>query len=277
LTEPFEQIPAATNIVLRAGAYVVRAERRPLESVRWEHDLLEFLAAEVPEIVAPIRARDGTTFLLAPDGLVVSVVPFVDGIHMKRRGARVRSQLPPLLGRIHTRAKRWPVARQRPAQPAFSELDWERNLWWDWALLEPSPVLVRTLARTRDWVADAPPLERCAIHGDFHPGNVLAVQGRPVAVLDWSFARLDWPAFDLACVVGLLALRRDGSIDREVAERTLAAYANAGGPGEPTVLVPLLRLFFLAVALFSLTRRARGQSWNPQIVAMMERGLERLG
>jgi Ser/Thr protein kinase RdoA (MazF antagonist) len=115
------------------------------------------------------------------------------------------------------------------------------------------------------------------LHGDFNPGNVLAVHGRPVAVLDWSAARLDWAAYDLACVVGLLALERDGSIDREVADRALAAYAEAGGPGEHDALVPLLRLFLLAVALFSLTRRARGESWNPQIVALVERGLAKLG
>ena len=84
-------------------------------------------------------------------------------------------------------------------------------------------------------------------------------------------------AYDLACVVGLLALERDGSIDREVADRALAAYAEAGGPGEHDALVPLLRLFLLAVALFSLTRRARGESWNPQIVALVERGLAKLG
>ena len=46
---------------------------------------------------------------------------------------------------------------------------------------------------------------------------------------------------------------------------------------EHDALVPLLRLFLLAVALFSLTRRARGESWNPQIVALVERGLAKLG
>jgi Ser/Thr protein kinase RdoA (MazF antagonist) len=276
LHAPFEPIPAATNVVARSGPYVVRSERRPVRSVRWEHDLLRFLAADVPEVVAPIRARDGTTFLTRGRS-VISVFPFVEGRHMKRKGSRVRAQLPRLLGRVHKRASEWPVRHQRPGQPSFRELDWQTNLWWDWDLIQPTPVLARTFDRTREWVADSPRLTRCAIHGDFHPGNVLALNGRPVAVLDWSFARLDWPAFDLACVVGLLALERDGSIDPEVADRALAAYSDTGGPGEHSALVPLLRLFFLAVSLFSLTRRARGQSWNPQIVALMERGLGKLG
>src|SRR5205814_1149272 len=121
-----------------------------------------------------------------------------------------------------------------------------------------------TCPRSSRRFANAPPLTRCAIHGDFNPGNVLAVHGRPVAVLDWSAARLDWAAYDLACVVGLLALERDGSIDREVADRALAAYAEAGGPGEHDALVPLLRLFLLAGALFSLTVCARGETWHRQ-------------
>jgi Ser/Thr protein kinase RdoA (MazF antagonist) len=276
LAAPLEPIPAATNVVLRSGPYVVRSERRSVKSVLWEHDLLGFLAADVPEVVAPIPARDGTTFL-ARGRSVVSVFPYVEGRHMSRTGARVRAQLPPLLGRIHARAAEWPVRRQRPGQPSFSRWNWETNLWWDWSLVEPSRVVETAFARAREWVANAPPLTRCAIHGDFNPGNVLAVHGRPVAVLDWSAARLDWAAYDLACVVGLLALERDGSIDREVADRALAAYAEAGGPGEHDALVPLLRLFLLAVALFSLTRRARGESWNPQIVALVERGLAKLG
>jgi Ser/Thr protein kinase RdoA (MazF antagonist) len=36
------------------------------------------------------------------------------------------------------------------------------------------------------------------IHGDFHPGNVLFAQDSVKAVIDWDFARLDDPLFDLA-------------------------------------------------------------------------------
>ena len=102
LAAPLEPIPAATTVVLRSGPYVVRSERRSVKSVLWEHDLLGFLAADVPEVVAPIPARDGTTFL-ARGRSVVSVFPYVEGRHMSRTGARVRVQLPQLLGRIHAR------------------------------------------------------------------------------------------------------------------------------------------------------------------------------
>ncbi len=36
------------------------------------------------------------------------------------------------------------------------------------------------------------------VHGDFHPGNVLTVDGRVSAVLDVDLARLAPPAYELA-------------------------------------------------------------------------------
>jgi Ser/Thr protein kinase RdoA (MazF antagonist) len=276
LEEPFEAIRAATNLVRRVGAYVVRAEHRSVASVRWEHELVAFLAEEVPEVVAPIPASDGSTFL-ERDGQVVSLFPYVEGEHIERTDESVRSELPNVLGRIHARASAWSERKQRPGQPSFRTLDWESNLWWDRSLVDRTPLLDDAFDRTVAWVANAPDLRICAIHGDFNPGNVLAREGKVVAVIDWSFSRLDWAAADLACMTGLLAVQADGSLDERIVDEAVTPYADAGGPGEPDVLVPLLRLFFLDVALFALTRKARGESWNPGIVALMERALEHLG
>ena len=275
LEKPFEPIPALTNAVFRSGSYVVRCERRPTESVRWEHDLLLFLAADVPEVTAPLRARDGTTFV-ARQGHIVSIFPYVEGEHVHRSDESVGPQLAEVLARIHRRALAWPVDAQRPAQPSFQELDWEKNLWWDLALFELSPIVADALDRSRAWLATQPSLAVCAIHGDLHPGNILTHDGRIAAILDWSFARLDWPAFDLACGVGISALGQDGAIDDAVAGRVVEAYTAADGPGELEPLEPLLRIFFLAISLFSLTLTARGQVSNPEMVALMERALARL-
>jgi Ser/Thr protein kinase RdoA (MazF antagonist) len=276
LAEPLEPIPARTNVVVRAGAYVIRSERHTPESVRWEHELLEFLACEVPEVVAPIRAADGNTFLVQK-GYVVSVFPYIEGEHVKRLDGGVRTRLPDVLARVHRRALAWPQKEQRPAQPSFRELDWDTNFWWDVSLVELSPLLEEAVERSREWVSNAPVLTECAIHGDVHPGNVLAAGGRITGLLDWSFARLDWAAIDLAYAVGVLTLQGDGSIDPAAVDEVITTYANAGGPGEPDVLVPLLRIFFVDFALFSLTRRARGENSNPEIGPMMERGLAKLG
>jgi Ser/Thr protein kinase RdoA (MazF antagonist) len=275
LEDNLEPIPALTNVVLRSDGYVVRCERRDVESVAWEHDLLLFLAADVPEIAAPLRALDGTTFV-ARARQIVSVLPYIEGEHLRRSDETARRELPDVLGRIHRRALAWPVEQQRPSQPSYLTLDWEKNLWWDLGLFEPSPVLADALDRTRAWLDSRPELTVCAIHGDLNPGNVLTRDGRIVAILDWSFARIDWATFDLACAVGLMALREDGSIDSAVARRVVGAYGGADGPGEADAVEPLLRIFFLAVSLFSLTLTARGQGSNPGMVALMERALTRL-
>jgi Ser/Thr protein kinase RdoA (MazF antagonist) len=265
----------ATGALLRAGDIVVRAERIDPESVRWEHRLLRFLAEEIDEVVAPLPAQDGSTFYVDQDR-VVSVFPFVDG-QSRASDASLRQRLPSLLAHLHRRSQAWEVHEQRLGVPAFRERDWERNDWWDWKLVEKTPPLVRAFEELRDWVANAPALEVCAIHGDFHPGNVLSRSGRIVGIVDWQYARLDWPAFELAGIVWDLA-REPGStaVDPAVRDAVVSEYGTAGGPGEPESLVSLMRLRALAALLFSLTRAARGQSFNPSFVALHHQAIQHL-
>jgi aminoglycoside phosphotransferase (APT) family kinase protein len=70
----------------------------------------------------------------------------------------------------------------------------------------------------------APPASRPAlVHGDYHPGNTLWRRGRLCGVVDWDFARVDEPAFDVAyCRLDLALL--DGL---EAAEAFLRAYETA--------------------------------------------------
>src|SRR4051812_26335966 len=60
---------------------VVRFVRPPVDpaGVEWEHRLLRRLAASTPLVVAPLAARDGSTFFLSKDGDAVVVLPFVEG------------------------------------------------------------------------------------------------------------------------------------------------------------------------------------------------------
>ncbi len=102
------------NVVLRSGDVVVRVEVREAASVAWEHELLAWLAAEVPEVVAPLPAADGSTVLATGDR-VVSVFPFVEG-----------------------EPSTWPQTRERPGRPSYAGLDWECNDWWDSSLV-PKP------------------------------------------------------------------------------------------------------------------------------------------
>ena len=112
------------NMLLRAGDVVIRIEDRSPESVAWEHELVGFLAAAIPEVLAPLAALDGSTYLVH-DGRVLSLLPLVEGVH--------DGVFPPeLLARIHRRGLEWPTSEHRPDRPSYRDLDWERN---DWAIL----------------------------------------------------------------------------------------------------------------------------------------------
>jgi Ser/Thr protein kinase RdoA (MazF antagonist) len=272
------QLPGgASGALLRAGEVAVRVEEANPTSLRWEHELLLFLAEEIDEVVAPLLARDGSTFYLDGDR-AVSVFPFVGGRTLRSRERSFRHVLPRLLARLHARGQAWTAHDQRPDVPSLRERDWQRNDWWDWDLVEKTPSLVRAFEELRDWVSNAPDLTVCAIHGDFHPGNVL-VRGRQiVGVVDWQYAHLDWPSLELAGAVWELA-REPGSIavDPARSETVVGDYLAAGGPGEPEYLRPLMRLESLITVLFSLTRAARGLSWNPEFAALLLATLDELG
>jgi Ser/Thr protein kinase RdoA (MazF antagonist) len=231
------------NLLLRCDDLVLRIEKRHPESVAWEHELLAWLSAEIGEIVTPVPADDGSTFL-AFDDRVATVLPFVDGA--PRAGIAVAE----LLARIHTRGAAWPHARARPGRPAYSELDWERNDWWDWSVVPKPPELVRGFERARAWIESGPELAVTPIHGDPAQQNVLWRDGRIVAVLDWEWARMDWPALELANAAWTFA---EDDVDTFV-----AAYCAAGGPGEPEALDEGMRIFVLANALYTLTRDPSG-------------------
>jgi Ser/Thr protein kinase RdoA (MazF antagonist) len=267
----------ASGSSFRAGDVVVRVQEADPESVRWEHAFVRFLAEEIPEVVEPLAAADGSTFF-ADDGKFVSVFPFVEGGEVRDREGSFRHELPVLLARLHRRALAWPVAEPRVGVPALRDRDWDRNDWWDWSIVERTPSLTRAFEELRRWVADADGLCVCAIHGDFHSGNLLARDGRIVAVVDWQFARRDWPAFELASLAWDLAWdEQTGAVDAAARDSAVRAYVDAGGPGEPEVLLPMARLEALVTVLFSLTRAAHGLSWNPDFTRRLLAMLDDLG
>jgi Ser/Thr protein kinase RdoA (MazF antagonist) len=272
LPTPLEPLATIRNLVFRSGAYVIRDVEAPVENVAWEHDLLTFLAPQLSEIVPPLRAADDTTFLSA-DGHVVWLQRFVDAPPAKRSDRHVREQVPTLLARIHRACREWPRARPRPDRPSLREQDWVVNETWDWNVLERTPLIEHAYDVTAEWVANPPPLTESAMHGDFHPENLLASDERIEAVLDWEFSRLDWPAFDLAAAVTVVSLQRDGTLDRTIAAETVASYVDAGGHDESYALDPLIRIFLLEVALHGRTRKAHGESWQPEFQEMIETAL----
>jgi Ser/Thr protein kinase RdoA (MazF antagonist) len=272
----FERVfGGASGAVFRADQFIVRVEHADLESVRWEHALIRFLAEEIDQVVDPLVALDGSTFYVEGDR-IVSVFPFLDGEELRSQEPLFRHELPTLLARVHRRAQAWPVAEQRPGVPSLRERDWDRNDWWDWSIVEKPPPLVRAFEELRDWVAAAD-LCVCPIHGDFHAGNVLVRDGHVAGIVDWQYARRDWPALELAGMVwDLCSDGESTTLDPALRDQIVGQYVDAGGPGEPGALVPLMRLESLVSALFSLTRAARGQPWDREFTQVLITTLDEL-
>lgn len=115
------------NRLFRLGDFVVRVEKRAASSVKWEHELVAWLGEAISEVVVPVSASDGSTFLTDGDQ-IVSLLPYVEGRHEPVEAAE-------LLASLHLRGQEWPRIRPRPGRPSYAELDWERNDWWDWAVV----------------------------------------------------------------------------------------------------------------------------------------------
>jgi Ser/Thr protein kinase RdoA (MazF antagonist) len=272
----WEQLSGGTSgAVFRAGEFIVRVEPDDLESARWEHALLRFLAEEIEQVVDPLVALDGSTFYADGDR-IVSVFPFLDGDELRSQEPVFRHELPVLLARVHRRAQAWPVADQRPGVPSLRQRNWDRNDWWDWSVVEKSAPLVRAFGELREWVATAE-LRVGVIHGDFHTGNVLVRDGRVAGIVDWQYARRDWPALELAGMVwDLCSAGMSTMLDPALRDEVVGRYVDAGGPGEPEALVPLMRLESLVSTLISLTRAARGESWDRRFTQLLIATLDEL-
>jgi Ser/Thr protein kinase RdoA (MazF antagonist) len=135
------------NTLLRCGDVVLRVEHRDPESVAWEHELTAFLSHDVPEVVTPLVALDGSAFE-ERDGTVVSVLPFVEGTPLDRDDETQRLAAG-LLARLHW-VRIW--RRPRPDRPAFADPDFETNDWWDVQIVEMPPMLDWEDTRV-DWPA----------------------------------------------------------------------------------------------------------------------------
>lgn len=93
---------------------------------------------------------------------------------------------------------------------------------------DPTPVLERYLADVGlGSAAQAlPPFgagERCLLHGDYWPGNLLWRDGELVAVLDWEDAAVGDPLSDVACARAELEVAAGRQAAATFTERYLAA------------------------------------------------------
>ncbi|HET6597165.1 MAG TPA: phosphotransferase [Anaerolineales bacterium] len=74
------------------------------------------------------------------------------------------------------------------------------------------------------------PLDRVVIHGDYGPYNLLFKHGKPVVMIDFELARLDWRLTDLATSMNTFTRNRLGFQQNKM-RRFIQAYQRASNVG----------------------------------------------
>jgi Ser/Thr protein kinase RdoA (MazF antagonist) len=228
----------------KRGTAVLRVKYPPSdpEGIVWEHALLERLKGAVPEVVAPLRAADGSSFFLYGDD-AVTLVPFVDGEPADRGREAHRRAAAELLGRLHAATSRLDtgprpgvdgVRQLRTLAAAELPAAWSARVD---ALHQDALVLLDRVERAQ--------LVRGVVHGDFFSGNVLMRDDHVVALIDWEEAHVAPLVFELANAVWEFTKSKvTDDFDRDAAARFVASYRDAGGvvpPAEDDLIVPLIR------------------------------------
>ncbi|ACZ31835.1 aminoglycoside phosphotransferase [Xylanimonas cellulosilytica DSM 15894] len=239
--------------------WVLRVPRRP--------DVSAGMAAEarILDLVSPVLAAEGVAVpdwrVRTPDLIAYPALPGAPGLtldgtapvwHMDPANPDYAARLGRLLARLHAitpvQAEAAGVEVRTPAQV--------RQAWADdVARVREAFAVSPTL--TDDWQAwlddDACwPDATVMTHGEIYPAHVLLDgDGAITGVLDWSTARVDDPARDLAA--------QFGAAGEGMLHATLDAYAAAGGHVHPGLAAQARHLWDaspIGYALYALTTNA---------------------
>jgi Ser/Thr protein kinase RdoA (MazF antagonist) len=264
--EPGERLAGGyANDIFRleapSGPVVLRVQYTPLpERLRWEHDVVRRLAERLPEVPAPLAARDGTTFF-EHDGYAAWLLPFVDGVPGRGEDERERVEAAGLLGRLH-RAGLELAVEPWPGQRCLAELAWpDTRIEYGGDLAGRNAEVEGARAWAMTFVRETAGSRRLAtslVHGDYFPGNVLFRRRRAVAVLDWEELAVDWTTYDLASGLWSFCTDEANELDRTALADFVAAYRDAGGtapPREDDLIVPFVRVKRLMEVLRAPTDR----------------------
>ena len=218
------------------GAVVVRIspEWRSLDELTWAYELATYAAAQIPEALAPLRARDGSLAFEHRER-VVSVFPFVRGAMLDRANAAERDSAARLLARLHRVLPAWRAARPRPASRHSAP-----NLV---PAVDPPGLVDHALDDAVARLAARAPA--ALTHGDYYRGNVRCADGEIVALFDWDDACSWTLENELAWSVWEFAQADDvATLDLDRARRFLDVYAASDGPvplGDLDFVIPFIR------------------------------------
>ncbi|MHC4811011.1 MAG: phosphotransferase enzyme family protein [Planctomycetota bacterium] len=280
--EPFDRgSRRAPKLRLRtAGGELLLKRRQPEQAgprrVAFAHAALAHLAARGVPVAAPIPDRRGRTAVRRPAGCY-ELFPFLPG-RRPRPDARSAEAAGGMLARVHEAG-----ADFAPPGPA------EAGSWHAVADLPRTLEAVPRRVHRLDPGTDESDLARCCrfltrayelaseraaeamagpaglVHGDWHPGNLLAHGGRLTAVLDFDAARLEPRITDVANACLQFAVDRPsddprqwpGVLAYERIRAVITGYERIAGPLPPADRAALPWLMIEALVIESVVPIAR--------------------
>jgi Ser/Thr protein kinase RdoA (MazF antagonist) len=263
-------------------------------SVAYEHRLLHYLHAQLPEAPAPVLARDGSSYFVE-QGRIVCLMPWMPG--EMADGDDVHLIAARFLAHFHRVSVRFPDLSPRPGVPAWREWDWHAAAWpaiqamlvtspetqepigqrfwqscgeWAAAIADRRQQIIQERSYFQQWIADltrsARPLIAGLLHDDFHGGNLLMADGEVTALLDWDGCHPDWLFFELSNAIWeFCSDDNHHTLSLPAALAFLNTYAAVGGPipkAEYDLIIPAIRCRRMIEILTALRGIATGEAWD---------------
>jgi Ser/Thr protein kinase RdoA (MazF antagonist) len=211
-----------------------------LQSLEWEHHLLQLLSRRLSEIPMPLITLNRRTFVLH-ENRPVWLTPYVPG---HAADATDRRAVGAALGRLHAVQLDVPPRRGHPRLhdlpiPPIRQLPPEFDRWL--------PLIAHARAEMLELItrnATTRSLRVGVTHNDIFPGNVLVQDGQVTALIDWEEADIDWLVWDVASSLWPFCSTAGGELDTTAMEDFLDSYRAAGGrmpTAEDDLIIPLLR------------------------------------
>lgn len=263
-------------------------------SVAYEHRLLRYLHAHLPQAPAPLLARDSSSYFVH-QGRIACLLPWMPGEMADGDGVHLVAAR--FLARFHRVAVGYPDLSPRPGVPAWRGWDWHTADWpaiqamlstapetqepigqrfwqscgeWAAAIADRGQQIAQERSYFQRWIADLVlsdhPLTTGLLHDDFHGGNLLVADGEVTALLDWDGCHPDWLLFDLSNALWEFCSDDENhTVSLPDALAFLNVYAAAGGPipeAEFELILPAIRCRRLIEILTALRGIATGAAWD---------------
>lgn len=232
------------------GPWVLRVDRSmPPQTANWLGEVVAGAASAGVPCQPPTAALDETA-AVPFGGATVTVRPFVDGVNLNRDDPSQVAAAGAMLGRLH-RALRGERS-DRPTLSPWAACSWPGDR-------DPPDLHDPALDAWNEGILSGArgTYSRGVVHGDYWADNLVWNGDGIAAVIDWSEARVDMLARELAWATWEFGHDEDSSLlDEDRARSFLHGYRDAAGAWEPgleEVFVPLMRVEVRLNARYSLT------------------------